>query len=316
VIAMAAYLILLGQFRAGAIIATIVLLGPALGPLDMIGQNIVQLRGQMAAWRRLSQLLASNPASGKARFSLAPGDGVQVSQITVFPSAARRAALRMVSFDALPGQAVGVTGPSGAGKTVLARAMVGLLPVAGGQIRFGGVPLDQICADDMARHVGYLAQDARLLSDSVADNICRFSPNPDRKLIVQAACDAGAHGRILALSEGYDTKAAVLPGGLGQQVALARAMFGAPQLLVLDEPANNLDGAAFEALHETITAATSSGRTVILFSQRPAVLAICDRVLVLQDGTQKDFGPPGRILAPPRAPDPRRFPANAWTGSQ
>jgi ATP-binding cassette, subfamily C, type I secretion system permease/ATPase len=316
VVAMAAYLILQNQLRAGAIIATIVLLGRALGPLDMIGQNVVQLRGQMAAWRRLSHLLASNRSAGKTQFSLAPGDGVQISQITVFPSAARRAALRMVSFDVKPGQAVGVTGPSGAGKTVLARAIAGLLPAAGGQIRFGGVPLDQICADDLARHVGYLAQDARLLDGSIADNICRFSPEPDRNMIIKAASDAGAHDRILALSGGYDTKVDALPGGLAQQVALARAMFGCPQLLVLDEPANNLDGAAFKALHETITAATGSGRTVILFSQRPAVLTICDRVLVLQNGTQKDFAPPGRILTPPRVAEQRRFPANLRSGSQ
>jgi len=313
VVALAAYLIVQGQLRAGAIIATIVLLGRALGPLDLIGQNVTQLRAQLAAWRRLSRLLSDLPTQRDPVLRLEPGGGVQVHQITVFPTGARRAALRMISFDVMPGQAIGVTGPSGAGKTTLARALVGLLPTAGGQIRFSGVPLEQICAPDLSHQIGYLAQDARLLAGSVAANISRFALEPDLEMVLQAARDAGAHDRILALPNGYETDVSLLPGALAQQIALARAVFASPQILVLDEPTNNLDGAAFQALLEIIRASTGAGRSVILITQRPAVLAICDRVLVLQDGVQQDFGPPDRILNP-KGRTPRVFPINGRAG--
>ncbi len=316
VVALAAWLVLRDQLTAGAIIAATVLLARALAPLDAITQNAPLIRSQLAAWRRVSRLLAREPAVGAKTAAPIQG-GLSLDGVTVFAHGSRRASLRMVSLEVCEGQFIGVIGPSGAGKTTLLRTIAGLCPVAGGQVLLGGVPVTRISAAGRARYIGYLPQRVRFTTGTIAQNIGHFDPGVDPADISRAALAAGVHDRILSLPDGYETAldgpSPDLPGGMIQQIALARALFGDPALLLLDEPANNMDAPAIEALNEAVFAATRAGRSVVMASQRPAALAGCDMVLVLGDGVVRSFTPGSEIarLAGERA----RAPARARPGA-
>jgi len=206
----------------------------------------------------------------------------------------------MVGFDMMAGQAVGVIGPSGSGKTALAKTIAGIWPIAGGEVRIGGVPLDRISTENRFDHIGYLPQQLRLPDGSIAQNISGFATDPDADAIVQAARAAQAHDMILDLPAGYETRLGPVhsapSGGLIQRIGLARAVFGQPALLVLDEPANNLDGDGVQALNEIVLSVTSAGGLAVVLSQRPVALAGCDHILVLNAGRRTDFGPAEAIL--------------------
>lgn len=296
----AAWLVLRSEVSAGAMLAASVLMGRALQPVDQaISQWAVVARARLAR-NRLAGLLAQSPPP-PARMALPrPGATLEVRDLAVLPPGAAAPVLRGVSFTLAPGQAMGVIGPSGSGKSSLARVLVGALRPAAGQVRLDGAALDQFDADALGSLIGYLPQRPVLFDGTVAENIARLATDaaPDR--ILAAARAADAHAMILRLPEGYDFRltgqAARLSGGQVQRLALARALFGDPALVVLDEPNANLDNDGSLALNHAVRGAKARGAAVLVMAHRPAALQECDLLLVLKDGAVAAFGPRDEVL--------------------
>ncbi|MGR3341720.1 MAG: type I secretion system permease/ATPase [Paracoccaceae bacterium] len=300
-IALGAYLVVQNELTAGAIFASTVLLARALGPLDLIGQNWLILQSSLRGWRRLSALLAERPPMPATLPMATSGPGLQVEQVTVFAPGARQAALRLISFELLSGQAIGIIGPTGAGKSTLIMAIAGVWPVAGGRIRLGGAPVGQINAKCLAEHVGYLPQDPRFFDGTIGENIARFQSSASSDRVIRAAGLAAAHDMILDLPHGYDTPMGpwtnTLAAGLLQRIGLARSIYHEPDILLLDEPTNNLDADGAAALNEIVHDAKMAGKSVVIATQRPWALQGCDLALILELGLQKNFGPADRVLS-------------------
>ena len=240
-----AYLVLQGEMTPGAMIAGSILMGRALAPVEQAinGWPIFQRARQ--GWTSLKELLSTTPALVPPTKLPAPRAILETQQITVLPPGEQSATLRMVSFRLEPGQALGVIGPSGSGKSTLARAITGIWPPASGTVRLDGATLDRYAPEDLGRAIGYLPQDVALFGATIAQNIARLAAEPDAAAVVKAAKRAGAHEMILKLPDGYDTMinpgGSRLSGGQKQRIGLARAMYGDPVILVLDEPNANLD---------------------------------------------------------------------------
>jgi ATP-binding cassette, subfamily C, type I secretion system permease/ATPase len=220
--------------------------------------------------------------------------------VTVAPPGGTTPIVAGVRFTLKAGQTLGIIGPSGAGKTSLVRALVGIWRPAKGGVRLDGAALDQWDPEVLGGHLGFISQTVELFDGTVAENIARMSINPDADAVLRAARAAGAHDMILRFPSGYDTRigdgGAMLSAGQRQRVALARALYGDPFLVVLDEPNSNLDNEGDAALHQAILDLKSRGAIVVLIAHRPSVLAICDHVLLLAGGMQQDFGPRDEIL--------------------
>lgn len=295
-----ALLVLQGEMTAGAMIAGSILMGRALAPIEMIvGQWAVFQKGR-EGWARLSLLLGSVPEE-EARTALpAPRAILSAESVTVVPPGEQQASLRLISFDVKPGQAVGVIGTSGAGKSTLARALTGVWRPAGGKIRLDGAALDQYDADTLGKHIGYLPQRVQLFDGTIKENIARMSMTPDDAAVVRAAQKAAAHDMILRLPDGYDTRVTAnggrLSGGQIQRVGLARAMYGDPVVLVLDEPNSNLDNDGSMALNNAIRVAKSEGKAVFIMAHRPAAIQECDLLLVIENGALRAFGPKDEVM--------------------
>ncbi len=225
---------------------------------------------------------------------------LNLQQLTIVPPGDQQAALRMVSFQLNQGQALGVIGPSGAGKSTLARALTGIWHPAGGKIRLDGATLDQYGVERLGRHIGYLPQRVTLFEGTVAENIARLQPDADPAKVVEAAKKAAAHDMILKLPEGYDTRISAtggrLSGGQMQRIGLARALYGDPVLLVLDEPNSNLDNEGSEAVNAAIRDFKNTGRAVLVMAHRPAAIQECDLLLMLEGGQRTAFGPRDEVL--------------------
>ncbi|SFO83698.1 type I secretion system permease/ATPase [Tranquillimonas alkanivorans] len=295
-----AFLVLEGELTPGAMIAASILLGRALAPVDLaVGQWQVVQRA-LEGWRNLTQLLATVPQEPPRTALPRPRARLTVNQVTVIPPGEQQATLRMVSFDVEPGEAVGVIGPSGAGKSTLARALVGVWRPAGGKIRLDGAALEQYEPDILGAHIGYLPQRVQLFDGTIAQNIARLRPDARDEDIVTAARKAAAHEMILKMPEGYDTKVSSaggrLSGGQIQRIGLARALFGDPVLLVLDEPNSNLDNDGSEALNLAIRQMKSEGKSVLIMAHRPAAIRECDKLLVLEGGMRRAFGARDEVL--------------------
>ncbi|MFP5398268.1 MAG: ATP-binding cassette domain-containing protein, partial [Gammaproteobacteria bacterium] len=231
-----------------------------------------------------------------------PRGAVAVERVVVAPAADRPAVLKGVSFDVAAGECVAVIGPSAAGKSTLLRALLGLWRPQSGCVRLDGADVADWPRESLAPHVGYLPQDVELLAGTVAENIARMGPMPQSsQAVVAAATLAGAHEMILKLPGGYDTEigdaATVLSGGQRQRIGLARALFGPPKLVVLDEPNSNLDTDGEAALVAAIRALKAMGSTVVFVTHKPSLLADADRVLVLHAGSVAAFGPRDEVLA-------------------
>ncbi|MEM7188476.1 MAG: type I secretion system permease/ATPase [Pseudomonadota bacterium] len=299
-LAAGAYLVLQQEISPGMMIAGSILLGRALAPIEQaIGQWQLFQRATRG-WSALSELLEKTPAEAPKTELPAPKGIVEAKQVTVVAPGETVPALRGLTFKVEPGQALGVIGPSGAGKTTLAKVLTGIWSPAAGKVRIDGAALDQWPTDVLGRHIGYLPQEIGLLSGTVADNIARLDPQPDSQAIVQAAQRAGAHELLLSLPQGYDTDVGAggqrLSGGQRQRVALARALYGDPPVLILDEPNANLDAQGEQALVDAIRDAKSRGRTVIIMAHRPSAIAACDVLLMIDKGAQVDFGPRDEVL--------------------
>ena len=295
-----AYLVLQNELTAGAMIAGSILLGRALAPIEQsIGQwALVQAASK--GWSNLTILLSQVPVE-PARTTLPRPKALLVAeQVTVVPPGQAQAALRMASFTLKPGQALGVIGSSGAGKSTLARAITGVWRVAGGKIRLDGATLDQYDPDVLGQHIGYLPQRVQLFDGTIAENIARLSMNPDDAAVVKAAKKAAAHDMILEFPDGYDTRVSTnggrLSGGQLQRIGLARAMYGDPVILVLDEPNSNLDNEGSNALNGAIRQMKADGGAVMIMAHRPAAIQECDLLIVLEGGALKAFGPKDDVM--------------------
>ncbi|WP_295076878.1 type I secretion system permease/ATPase [Tabrizicola sp.] len=300
VLGLGAWLVLKEELSAGAMIAGSILMGRALSPIEIVvGQwTLAQKAGD--AWQRLSELLSCTPPP-QARTALPrPKSLLDVEALSVGAPGEPVPLLRMVSFRLEPGQALGVIGPSGAGKSTLARALTGAWRPMAGKIRLDGAALEQYDPDILGRLIGYLPQRITLFDGTIAENIARLDDQADSARIVEAALKADAHDMIVRLPDGYDTRVSSgggrLSGGQMQRIALARALYGDPALLILDEPNSNLDNSGSMALNIAIRTMKAEGKSVLIMAHRPAAIQECDLLLVLEGGVRKAFGLRDQIL--------------------
>lgn len=295
-----AYLVLQGELTPGAMIAGSILLGRGLAPIEMIvGQWAVFQKGR-EGWRKLAILLGNIPVDQDRTTLPKPAARLVADSVTMLPPGGQQATLRMISFTVEPGQAVGIIGTSGAGKSTLARALTGVWKPAGGKIRLDGAALDQYDPDVLGQHIGYLPQRVQLFDGTIKENIARMSLTPDDAMVVAAAKKADAHEMILRLPDGYDTRVTAtggqLSGGQIQRVGLARAMYGDPVVLVLDEPNSNLDNSGSAALNSAVLQQKAAGGIVFVMAHRPDAIFHCDTLLVLENGTKRAYGPKEEVL--------------------
>jgi PrtD family type I secretion system ABC transporter len=298
-----AYLTIKGEMSAGAIIASSIVTGRALAPVD---QAIAQWKGVISArrsWSRIKDTLAvlDRPAT---QFELpAPSEGLAVEGMTTVAPTTGTVLLSDVSFQLTAGQALALIGPSGGGKTTLARSLLGIWPLLRGSVRVDGADLKQWPTRFFTEHIGYLPQEVALLDGTVADNIARFDPDADAKMIFRAARAAGIHDLIVRLPNGYQTQIGAngqsLSAGQKQRIALARALYGDPFLVVLDEPNSNLDAEGEEALMKAIVKVRERGGIVVIVAHRPSVLQAVDMVGVVQGGKLVSFSPKEDIIKVP-----------------
>ncbi|WP_406645878.1 type I secretion system permease/ATPase [Aliisedimentitalea scapharcae] len=295
-----AYLVLLNEITPGAMIAGSILLGRALAPIELAIGQWAMVQRATKGWSSLGELLSKMPPEDPRTDLPKPKAKLDVQSLTVVPPGDTRAQLRTVSFRVEPGQAVGVIGPSGAGKSTLARALTGVWRPAGGSVRLDGAALDQYAPDVLGRHIGYLPQRVQLFEGTIAQNIARLAQQPDAQKVVAAAKLAAAHDMIVKLPDGYDTRVSAgggrLSGGQMQRIALARALYDSPVIVILDEPNSNLDNEGSQALNSAIRALKEAGKSVLIMAHRPAAIQECDTLLVLEGGMRSAFGPKDQVM--------------------
>ncbi|WP_439601611.1 type I secretion system permease/ATPase [Devosia sp.] len=309
VLALGAYLAIRGELSAGLMIAASIVTSRALAPVEQV---VAQWRGLTAArqaLRRTEQLLATQP-SPAARLSLPdPQFTLEVRHFATGPDLHKPPLVSGVGFVLAAGEAMGVLGLSGSGKTSLARGLCGIWPVLQGEVRLDGSELTHFDPAQLGRRVGYLPQSVGLFDGTVAENIARFRADADSSTVLEAARLAGVHDLITGLPDGYDTRigsrGAALSAGQRQRIGLARALYGDPFLLVLDEPNANLDFAGDNALTTALTAAKARGAVVIVIAHRPSAIAVCDKLIYLVNGRQSAFGAKEEVLRQVTAPAPR-----------
>lgn len=296
-----AYLVLQNEVTPGAMIAGSILLGRGLAPIElMIGQWVL-VESSRKSWRKLSNLLGAMPPIAECTPLPRPKARLEAQQISILPPGQKQLALRGVSFTLNPGQALGVIGPSGSGKSTLARALTGVWHPVSGKIRLDGASLEQYSPEMLGQYVGYLPQTVQLFDGTVTENIARLSQDPDPEKVVSAARMADAHDMILKLPNGYNTlisgAGGQLSGGQAQRVGLARAIYGDPVILVLDEPNSNLDNEGSIALNKAIHAMKKKGCAILIMAHRPSAIQQCEFLLMLDAGQRTAFGPKDEVLA-------------------
>ena len=295
-----AYLVLQGQLTAGAMIAGSILMGRALAPVELLIGQWSAVQAARKARGALADLLAAAPPEAPRTPLPRPRARVAAEAVTIVPPGATQASLRGVSFKLSPGEALGVIGPSGAGKSSLARALTGAWRPAAGRIRLDAATLDQYDPDALGSYLGYLPQSVTLFDGTIAENIARLSPEPDAEAVVEAARRAAAHEMILRFPDGYDTRVSGgggrLSGGQMQRIGLARALYGGPVLLILDEPNANLDNEGTAALNQAVRDHKRGGGAVVIVAHRPAAIAECETLLVLDGGVAAALGPRDEVL--------------------
>lgn len=295
-----ALLVIDGQLSPGGMIAANVLMTRALAPIDMLVGTWRQFIGMRAAFARLEQLLVDFPARAAARTGVVPSGALVLKDVSASASGRANPILRNIDLDVPAGTVVAILGPSGSGKSTLARVMVGIWPDVTGQVLMDGTPVAGWNREELGPHIGYLPQDIELFEGSIAENIARFGDvNSDQ--VIRATQSAGLHDMILRFPKGYDTPIGeagnMLSGGQRQRIGLARAMYGDPKLIVLDEPNANLDDVGEAALYKAIEELKAQGKTVFLITHRPGAVQVADRIVVLQDGQVQLDGPRDAVVA-------------------
>jgi ATP-binding cassette subfamily C protein EexD len=300
ILALGAYLSILHEISPGLMIAGSILLGRALAPIDLMiasWKGFIAARGQ---YQRLNELLLQIPADKERMLLPDPEGKIQMEAAVVVPPGSKVAVLKNISLTIEKGDIVGVIGPSGSGKSTLARALLGVWPTASGSIRLDGADIFTWDREKLGDFVGYLPQDIELFDGTISENISRFG-EVDAEKVVAAAKMADVHELILRLPEGYDTfigaSGGNLSGGQRQRIGLARALYGHPILVVLDEPNSNLDDQGESALEKALQKLKSIRSTVIIITHRSTVLAKVDKLLILKEGTLALYGPREQVIA-------------------
>jgi len=300
VLAVGAYLVIHQEASAGVIIASSILTSRALAPIELAIAHWKHFLSFRQSWSRLAKLLGQF-AAGQAPMELpAPCQSLVVEAVCVTPPGVQALVVRDAAFRLEAGQALGMIGPSGSGKSSLARALVGVWQQVRGKIRLDGAALEQWPTDELGRQIGYLPQDVELFEGSVAENICRFETTPDPQAVIAAAVAADVHDLILRLPDGYETRIGeggmALSAGQRQRVALARALYRDPFLVVLDEPNSNLDAEGEQALTKAIAGVRKRNGIVIVIAHRAAALVAVDLVMAMANGQVQAFGPKEDVL--------------------
>ena len=311
ILGLGAYLVLQGSMTAGGMIAGSILLGRALAPVEQAIGAWRQVVAARISYDRLNRLLRATPSAGDPQPLPAFSGRVAFERVTALPPGANRGEakpiLKGVTFDLQPGRALAVVGPSASGKTTLCRLLAGAWAPVDGTVRLDGADVGLWDRAQLGPQIGYLPQDVELFAGTVRENIARFRDAADTE-VFGAAQLAGVHEMILRLPKGYDTEigenGTALSAGQRQRIGLARALFGNPRLLVLDEPNANLDQDGEAALVRAISAAKEGGATVVLVTHRPSVLSQVDMIVVLRDGVVDSIGPRDEILSKLRGPRP------------
>ncbi|MEM6682438.1 MAG: type I secretion system permease/ATPase [Pseudomonadota bacterium] len=291
-----------GEASAGIIFAASILASKGLAPIDQSIASWKTFSAARAGWRRLTVLLDLYPKADAPKVALpAPKNTLKVEKLAAAPPGQTKPTLRNVEFEAQAGDAIAILGMSGAGKTTLARLLIGAWQPVVGSIRLDGATLDQWDADVLGQSIGYLSQRVSLMEGSVAENISRFEPNAPSELIIAAAQAAGVHAMIVDLPNGYDTQVghngSQLSAGQNQRIGLARALYRDPFLIVLDEPNSNLDSEGEKALGSAIGSIRSRDGVAILIAHRPSILGQVNKVMYLQNGAMEAFGPRDEVLS-------------------
>jgi ATP-binding cassette subfamily C protein len=317
VLGVGAYLVINGQATGGIMIASSILTSRALAPVELAIANWKGFVGSRQSWRRLKDQLSSTARPDEPLKLPTPRMLLSVENAGTGAPGNQRFAIQDISFELQAGSGLGIIGPSASGKSSLARMLVGVWPTWRGKVRLDSAALEQWLPEDVGRHIGYLPQDVELFAGTVTQNIARFDLNPDPEAVIAAAKAANVHEMILHLPDGYETQVgeagAALSGGQRQRLALARALYGNPFLVVLDEPNSNLDSEGEQALTKAILGVRARGGVVIVIAHRPSALAGVDLVLVMADGKVQSFGPKdevlNKVLRPAAVPSEPRMPS-------
>ncbi|WP_337181249.1 type I secretion system permease/ATPase [Shinella sp.] len=301
ILAVGAWLVINEQATPGVIIAGSILSARALAPVDLALANWKGFVAARQSRARLQKMLVMLPPAARRLDLPAPKAALNAERISVVPPEAKEAVLQDVSFNLEAGTGLGIIGPSGSGKSSLARVLVGLWRPARGTLRLDGATLDQWPAEAMARHIGFMPQAIELMDGTVAENIASFDPAARAEDVIEAARAARVHDLIVGLPEGYSTEVGEhgrqLSAGQKQRVALARALYGRPFLVILDEPNSNLDAEGEDALTSAILGVRERGGIVVVIAHRPSALLAVDKVLMLLAGRQQAFGSKEEVLS-------------------
>jgi PrtD family type I secretion system ABC transporter len=313
ILAVGAWLVIHQESTPGIIIAGSILGARALAPVDLAIANWRGFIGARQSWERLSRLLGHLPPRTEPMPLQPPVKTLVVQNAAVCPPGEQKIVSQDINFTLTSGKALGVIGPTASGKSSLARMLVGVWAPARGTVRLDGATFDQWSQEALGRHIGYLPQDVELFPGNVAQNIARFEDPPNPEAVLAAAQAAGVHELIVNLPDGYETKVgdhgSALSAGQAQRIALARALYRDPFLVVLDEPNSNLDAEGDEALTRAILGLRARGAIVIVVAHRPSAIAGVDYILVMAKGRQQQFGPKEEVLN--RVIQPQGAPARA-----
>lgn len=294
-----ALLVLDNSITPGMMIAGSILLGRAIAPVQLLISVWKQIGNTRSAYERLTKLLEQNPAREAGMALPKPIGVIAVENVTAIPPGSKIPVIKGLSFALAAGDVLGIIGPSGSGKSTLARLLVGVWPAAAGKVRLDGADVYLWNKDELGPYVGYLPQDIELFAGTVSENIARFG-QIDAEKVILAAKRAGVHEMILNMPEGYDTLlgdgGAGLSGGQKQRLGLARTMYDDPSLIVLDEPNSNLDDVGEQALLAALTDLRKRGKTIVLITHRTSIISVTSKLLLLQDGAAKLFGPTNQVI--------------------
>lgn len=299
VLGLGAYLAIHKEISPGLVIAGSILLGRALAPLDLMVNTWRGFLQARESYDRLHKLLTAFPSQQPPMPLPAPKGRLSVEQLIIVPPGATDPVIKGISLVIEPGQTVAIIGPSAAGKSTFSRALLGIYRPSKGAVRLDGAEIQQWNRDQLGDYIGYLPQDVELLDGTVSENIARFR-DIDPEQVIAAAQQSGIHDMILRLPQAYDTRLVggghVMSAGQQQRVGIARALYGNPQVIVLDEPNANLDQAGDAALLETLTLLKRQGKTVVVVTHRNNVLSLADKILLLVDGQVGAYGPRDEVL--------------------
>jgi ATP-binding cassette subfamily C exporter for protease/lipase len=299
---LACWLLLKNELNGGGAMLVVagIFGGRALAPFVQIVTHWRSAVMAQDAWRRLARVLKGQPPPAPSMPLPPPKGTLSVQHVSASAPGQAALVLRDIQFALQPGEVLAVIGPSGVGKSSLGRVLLGLWPASAGKVRLDGVDIHQWAKEELGPHLGYLPQGVSLIEGTLADNIARFStPDPDRLQVAIEA--AGLHDLVVSLPEGLDTSlgtdGARLSGGQRQRIGLARAIYGRPTLVVLDEPNSSLDEAGDQALTQLIDSRRRQGTTFVVMTHRTSILSVADKILLLVDGQQQAFGPRDEVLA-------------------